>query len=388
VSTTLRRALEAAIGTAVLVLAVAWLSGGCGEKIGPGTAGHGSGERANTGGREALVERRTEASVEWASGAVESARRTAVAARILARIEEVRVVAGSEVREGDLLVRLDARDLSARAREADEALRAARAELALARSERERTATLVREGVSTGQRLDQAESTLRVAEAQVDRLEETQREAGTVLSHAEIRAQSSGRVIDRLAEPGDTAVPGRPLLRIYDPAALRVEVPVRESLAVRLRVGEALAVRVPSLDAAFDGVIDEIVPFAEPGARTMLVKVRLAHDARLYAGMFARAAIPAGEVSRLLVPEAAIERIGQLAFATVVSGAGDRARRLVTTGLRAGPGTVEVLSGLAEGERVLLPESATPPSGAPEPAPENASADAPWLGYPGRHGSL
>ena len=56
----------------------------------------------------------------------------------------------------------------------------------------------------------------------------------------------TGRVVDRLAEPGDTAVPGRPLLRIYDPTLLRVEAPVRESLAVRLRVGDPLRVDVPA----------------------------------------------------------------------------------------------------------------------------------------------
>ena len=126
----------------------------------------------------------------------------------------------------------------------------------------------------------------------------------------------SGRVVDRLAEPGDTAVPGRPLLRIYDPTVLRVEVPLRESLAVRLTVGAPLKVRVPSLDEEVEGVIDEIVPFAEPGARTLLVKVRLPYDARLFAGMFARAAFPAGERVWLVVPERAVERVGQLEFVT------------------------------------------------------------------------
>jgi hypothetical protein len=166
-------------------------------------------------------------------------------------------------------------------------------------------------------------------------------------------------VIDRLAEPGDTAVPGRPLLRIYDPTLLRVEAPVRESLAVRLRVGDTLRVDVPALDAPVDGRIDEIVPFAERGARTLLVKVSLPRtDARLFAGMFARVAIPSDERRRLLVPKAAIERVGQLEFATVVSETGEIERRLVTTGERSETGSVEVLSGLQRGEQVQLPTAA------------------------------
>jgi hypothetical protein len=87
------------------------------------------------------------------------------------------------------------------------------------------------------------------------------------------------------------------------------------------------------------------------------VKVSLPRtDARLFAGMFARVAIPAGERRRLLVPEAAVERVGQLEFVTVVADGGDAERRLVTTGERAPGGQVEALSGLGAGERVRVVE--------------------------------
>lgn len=347
----LRNALEAAAGLMVIALAVVWLSGGCGERIPAGEVESPAGEMpANT----SVVERRVGPGVEWASGAVESARRAAVASRILARIEEIHVTAGSQVAEGDLLVRLDARDLAASTSEVTEALRGARARLALARKEQARIAELVSEGVEAQQRLDRTDSELRVAQAEVDRLQESEREARTGLSFAEIRAPVAGTVVDRLAEPGDTAVPGRPILRIYDPTVLRVELPVRESVAVRLRVGDPLEVRVPSLDGDFEAVIDEIVPFAEPGARTLLVKARIPYDARLFAGMFARAAIPGPERARLIVPELAVERVGQLEFVTVVSEEGVR-RRMVTTGPHLEGGMLEVLSGLAAGERVALP---------------------------------
>ena len=81
-------------------------------------------------------------------------------------------------------------------------------------------------------------------------------------------------------------------------------------------------------------------------------------DARLFAGMFARVAIPAGERRRLLVPEAAVERVGQLEYVTIVAGEGDTERRLVTTGEAARNGTVEVLSGVQAGDRVVLPDAA------------------------------
>jgi RND family efflux transporter MFP subunit len=292
---------------------------------------------------------------------------------VLARIEEVRVRAGSNVDEGDVLLVLDARDLRARAREAEEALRSSEARLDLARREHARAEELVGTGVAPQRRLDETISALRAAQAEVAGRKEARDEAQTAASFAEIRSPVGGRVIDRLGEPGDTAVPGRPLLRIYDPTLLRVEAPVRESLAVRLSVGDTLRVEIPALGGPVEGRIDEIVPFAERGARTLLVKVSLPRtDARLFAGMFARVAIPAGERRRLLVAEAAIERIGQLEFATVVLAEGRTERRMVTTGESARSGIVEVLSGLDEGERVRAPGARASHS-SERPAPQTVA---------------
>jgi RND family efflux transporter MFP subunit len=193
-----------------------------------------------------------------------------------------------------------------------------------------------------------------VAAAAVEAAEQHVADARVARTHAEIRSPVSGRVIDRLAEPGDTAAPGVALLRIYDPATLRIEAPVRESLAVGLRTGQPIRVEVDALGRRVVGEIDEIVPFAEPGARTLLVKVRLPQDPALLAGMFGRIEVPAGEASRLLVPKSAVERVGQLEFVTVLRSDGGAERRLVTTGRPYGASEVEVLSGLAEGEQVRL----------------------------------
>ena len=365
----LRTGIQAAAGLAALGAAVSWLSGGCEERV-PGREV--AAEAGTPATRTAVaVEERVEPAVEWVSGQLASARHTAVSSRVLARIEEVRVRAGSTVAEGDVLVMLDARDLAAREGEAEEALRSARARLELARSEHARAQTLFRQGVATQQRLDQTATELRAVEASAKGLEESLAQAQTSVSFAEIRAPSSGRVVDRLAEPGDTAVPGQPLLRIYDPSVLRAEAPVRESLAVGLRVGQLLRVEIPAIARMLEGPIDEIVPFAEAGARTLLVKVRLptpAQEERVFAGMFARMAVPAGERERLLVPSEAVVRIGQLEFVEVRAEDGSIARRLVTTGERSSDGRVEVLSGLRAGERVVLPADRAAPRAQEQPA--------------------
>jgi membrane fusion protein (multidrug efflux system) len=350
------------LGTAALL----WLAEGCGESTKPkGTEPPGAGPPA--GAEVATVEERTAPAFEWASGAIASARQTSVASRILARVEEVRVRAGSRVEQGDVLVVFDARDLKARVQETRQDLKAARARLELARNDKERIERLYKEGIATKQDLDKAVSDLEVADSDVKGIERRIEETRAAESHAVIRSPVSGRVVDRLVEPGDTPVPGRPLLQIYDPTALRVDVPVRESLAVHLSIGQTVRVEIPALGETLEGTIDEIVPFSEPGARTLLVKVRLPLHPRLFAGMFARVAIPAGERTRLLAPPEAVERIGQLEFVDVLGADGRVERRVVTTARRNEDGRIEVLSGLQAGERIRLPATPAPPPGEEAP---------------------
>lgn len=347
----LRQALQALAGLLGVALAVAWLSGAFEDRVAPEQSERPA--RRVPAAEIATVEERSGPAVEWASGEVASARHSSVSSRVLARIEEVRVAAGSDVSQGDVVIVLDARDLLARVREANEALRASKARLELSERELERVQELYRTNVAPQQRLDEAQTALRAARAEMSGRQQALEEARTAASFAEIRSPVSGRVVDRLAEPGDTAVPGRPLLRVYDPALLRVEAAVRESLAVDLSVGDRVAVEVPALGESVQGRVDEIVPYSERGSRTLLVKVRLPRtDGRLFAGMFARIAIPAGERRSLVVPEAAVDRIGQLEFVTAVTPEGMAERRLVTTGTHPAPGWVEVLSGLEAGERV------------------------------------
>ena len=262
----LLRVLEGLALLAVVGGGVFWLSGGFERRIAPVDIQDTAAPPADS--EQAVVARVTERAVECASGVLESASRTTVSSRILARIEEVRVTAGDVISAGDVVIKLESRDLEARVQQAREALRAARSELELARTEESRAKQLLDRGVGTRQRYDQALSNLRVAEAEVDRMGRLLEEAETSQSYAEITAPVGGRVVDRLAEPGDTATPGVPLVRIYDPMRLRVEAPVRESLAVHLQVGDRLWVHIAALREQLEGVIDEIVPFAEPGART------------------------------------------------------------------------------------------------------------------------
>lgn len=344
--------MKAVAGLVAIVVIVAWMSGLFWERVAPGTVPVEAGEHYE--GPSALVEAATQPVLEQAVGTVQAARRSAVASEILAQVLAIRVNAGDAVQVGDILVELDARDLDARLAQARQAAEGAKATMDKANADLERAQKLFTAGNLARSELDAARSASDVARAAYEQAQRAVEQSQVGRAKAIIKSPVAGRVVDRLAEPGDTVTPGQPLLNIYDPSALRLEVPVRESLATRLGPGQSVTVRIDALEEQLTGHIDEIVPQAEAGARTFLVKVVLPQHDRLYTGMFGRLLIPTGERSRLLVPPQAVEQVGQLLFVTVLDDRNIPQRRMVTIGPQTEDGRVEVLSGLAAGERVML----------------------------------
>ncbi|GAG01546.1 unnamed protein product, partial [marine sediment metagenome] len=152
-----------------------------------------------------------------------------------------------------------------------------------------------------------------------------------------------------------------PLLILYDPTSLRLEVPVMENLAVNLKRGDELVVQIDALDnRQIKAVIDEIVPQAEAASRSFLVKVRLPLSEDLFEGMFGRLKIPVGKRRHLCLHTAAIQTIGQLQLVDVVGPDGTLERRFIKVGRYGDPDHREVLSGLKAGERVLVRSSMSP----------------------------
>lgn len=356
---TIRRFAALLVSAAALVLAIAWMAGAFREKVLPGRAE----TRGATAAPDAPVvplESRVEPIHEEAPGAVQSSRRTAVSSRILASIREIRVNAGDVVKAGDPLVLLDDRDIRSRIQQAEQALRSAEALETQARVEFERQKKLFADGVASKSAFDAAEAAARVGLADVERGRKALEEAQILASFATIAAPVDGRVVERLAEPGDTASPGVVLLQIYDPASLQLTAAVRESLAARLRVGDPVRVRIDALGSDLDGSVAEIIPQAEVGSRVFRVKVNLPPRADLYTGMSGRLVLKSGERAMILVPEAAVTVIGQNRFVTVVASDRSLDRRLVTLGRPRPDGQVEVLSGLAARERILLTTAPAP----------------------------
>lgn len=354
----LRATIPIAGGLAVLVLVIAWLSGAFETKIEPVATPVQPVQLTDQ--PTDIVHEVTKDYIEEAIGTLKASSRSVISAKVLARIDEIAVTAGDHVEAGDLLIRLDNQDLQARLKQAEQSLVAAKATRREAQAAYDRIAPLVESGTVTQGEFDVATRQLEVARAEEARAEQTVNEAQVQISYTIITAPKSGRIVDRLAEPGDTARPGEPLLVLYDATSLRLEAPVPEQLAVKLHVGDQLQVSIDALDREVEATIGEIVPEADAPSRSFLVKANLPESEDLYEGMFGRLRIPAGQRRHLCLATSAIHRVGQLAFVEVVNEDGSLEKRFIKTGRVGMPGRIEVLSGLKMGERVVLSDSPPP----------------------------
>lgn len=373
----LKTVLPLVVGMAFLIGVIAWMAGVFVHKIEPGEAVASDRVTAPADSQWDTVHEVRKEYLEEAVGTLKAASRTEVSARVLAMINKIYVTAGTTVKEGDRLIDLDPRQLETQLSQASAGLVAAEAAASEAQSDYERAVKMIGRNLISQQEMDAKRGRRDVTRAELDHARQAKTEAEVMLSYTTIKAPKAGMIVDKLAQEGDTAQPGVPLLVLYDPASLRLEVPVMENLAVKLKVGQPLTVEIGATGGKVQATVDEIVPQAEAASRSFLVKVKLPRLPRLKEGMYGRLLVPAGQREHLCLNTAAIDTIGQLEFVWVIRPDRTMERRFIQTGRLGFPGRVEVLSGLKAGEKVLLvrkpeetSESQSPPepSGLPEPS--------------------
>jgi hypothetical protein len=176
------------------------------------------------------------------------------------------------------------------------------------------------------------------------------------------------------------------LVTLYDPKQMQLVANVRESLTSQLQIGQTIAVRIDGLDKQCSGTISEIVPEAQSSSRAFQVKVTGPCPAGIYSGMFGRILIPLGEEQVLVLPQWAVRHVGQLELVQVVAN-GRVIQRAIRMGRILGDvhdsegqvlrDQVEVLSGLRQGEQVVVPAELQPAQAAPrEPVARPVSTPA------------
>jgi RND family efflux transporter MFP subunit len=259
------------------------------------------------------------------------------------------VVPGRSVRQGELLARIDAREIQARLEQAVAVRRQAESDL-------KRSESLREQNILAPSDYDAAQSKFRVADAAV-------REAETLLGYTRVDAPFDGIITRKLADVGDLAAPGRPLLELEDSRTLRFEADVPEAVVSRLALGDRLPVHLATMPSELQGVVSEIAPATDPGSRTFLVKFDLPATPSVRAGQFGRVEVPVGSTSTLRVPASAVVVRGQMELVFVVRD-GKASLRIVKTGKRLGD-ELELVSGVDAGESLVVEDPAALVDGQP-----------------------
>ena len=284
---------------------------------------------------------------------VEALRQATVAAQVQGRVVEVRVDAGDRVKQGDLLMRIDERESNQAVAGAEASVAQAQAQLANARATYERTKNLFAQKFVSQSALDQAEAGYRAAEAQMKAASASRGQAKTGRSFTVIQSPLAGVVAERLTELGEMATPGKPLLAIYDPNGMRVVASIPQYKLAELRGKVRAKVEFPDTGKWVDATEVEMLPVAD--ARTHVVRARVQLPDNLpgvVPGMFARAHFIVGQAKKLVMPQQAIVKRGELTGAYVIDDKGVPQLRQVRTGEVLADGLIEVLAGLSAGEKV------------------------------------
>ncbi len=332
----------------LLLLIIAWMAGSFDDKVEPGLTTLDPAES-----RDPIAVLLEEISVtEPVPASIGARQATTISSRTLARITRITVRAGDTVSKGQLLIELERSDLESRLQQAAEKVRAVTARLTEATQSLQRTEQLYEQDLVAAAALDEARANHAALTADLASARQAVSEAEVAISFTEILSPIDGRVVERFAEPGDTASPGDKLLSLYNPMSMRVEAAVREGLAVNLELGQDVQVEIPVLGSLLNARIEELVPAADPGSRSFMVKAQVDYTGQLLPGMYARMLIPAGTENLLIVPKERVVDYGQLDIVWVL-GDGEVDRRFIRTGREIRPGMLEVISGLEAGEQVL-----------------------------------
>jgi RND family efflux transporter MFP subunit len=331
-----------------LLLIITWMAGMFSSKVAPGML-----SLPPVSVQDSLeVVARPVALVESVPAGVRARETTMIASRIMARIEKIHVRAGDRVEKGQRLISLENSALKAQIAQAKARIASIQALLDEARSSLQRIQNLKQQGLASSSDLDKAQANFSRLSSDLLAAHQSKKEALTALSYSDIASPINGRIVERSAEPGNIASPGQPLLSLYNPLSLIVEADVRESLAIKLKLGQQINVTLAALDKSVIGVVSELVPAADPNARSFLIKADIQFDEALLPGMFARMAIQSGEIEQILIPRAYVHSYGQLDMVWVAENE-QLSRRYVRVGKHYDD-NVEIVSGLEHGDLIAI----------------------------------
>lgn len=296
------------------------------------------------------------------SARVATLSRVDVGSTVTGRVEEVLVREGDRVREDQPLIRLESEELKAALAQAVATEQQAGATLVNAQAELQRTEALVAQGFVTASRADDARRAVDVAAAQRQAARAAIAAAKARLTQAVIASPAAARVLSRQVEPGQIVQPGKALLGLALAGPTQIVAQVDERFLEQLRVGQkAVVVADAFAGQRLAATILSIAP--EVDAQRGAVEVKFSLDqpppAFLREDMTLSAEVETARRERALVLPSRALRTGPSGDTMLVVEGHRAVERPVRTDLRT-LDAVELLSGVKEGELVLLAPALKP----------------------------
>jgi RND family efflux transporter MFP subunit len=290
------------------------------------------------------------------TGSLSPLTQTTVKAQAPGEVLEVTVREGLTVKEGDVLVRIDTRNLEAeyQARQAD--LERARADLSLAQLNLDKSEAVLKKGFISQNAHDATVAAYQAAVAGVKAAEAQLALAKNALGYATVRAPFSGTISARLVQPGEKVEVGSNLVGLVDLAHLELQAPAPAYDVPAVRVGQIAKFRVNGFgDRLFEGRVERINPMTDTGSRSVMLYLSVQNpDEVLKGGMFAQGDLILDETPPVAsIPLTAVREQAGIPYVLTIEGS-TLARRSVQLGLRSEEqNLVEIVAGLSTGERVL-----------------------------------
>jgi membrane fusion protein, multidrug efflux system len=280
-----------------------------------------------------------------------------LASQVPGRVVAMSVAEGDSVRAGQVVAEIEAPPLEDQQRQARASLAQAKAALENARLNLARTERLFERGIAAGKEIEDARAQSAASEAGLEQAEAALAIADRQLTRAHVRSPISGQVVKRFVGVGEQVdgTAAQPLLEVANVDRVEVAAHVAADHLGRVRVGQPAAIVSDAWpDRTFEGEVIAIAPAIDPATNAALVRIRVKNPERLLkVGMFAQARIGLQEKKGVLVvPPSAVSKTDEGTAVYVVSG--DEATRTpVKLGLET-PEAVELLSGVKEGQKVLV----------------------------------
>jgi len=313
-------------------------------------------------------------------------------AKVAGYIRQISVDVGDHVKEGQTLAILEVPELAAQLSGADAAVRAAQEQIRRAQGDllraqsshnaahsayaRLKQAADSRAGLVAQQEVDDsqakdleaeaqvasAEAELSSAEQQLEVAQANQKQYSALAAYTRIVAPFAGVITNRYADTGALIAAGTssstqaiPVVRLAQISVLRLVLPVPESAASQVRLGDPVKVRVHALNRDFDGKVSRFADSLDMQTRTMSTEIDVPNrDGRLMSGMYTETHLSLrGKKNALTIPLEAIARNGEDATVLGINSKDVVEDRSVRLGYE-DDSRVEILSGLAEGDRVLI----------------------------------